>query len=76
LLKEVAPVSRNLAALGAAGLEALAGIDARKPTAAEWRQQQIAAIQQAAKPTADLVLAVASAVQKLVEASSGGAVAP
>src|SRR5580700_5361099 len=76
LLKEVALVSRNLAALGAAGLKALDNIDARKPTVAEWRQQQIAAIQQAAKPTADLVLAVASAVQKLVEASSGGAVAP
>ena len=76
LLKEVAPVSQNLAALGSAGLKALDNIDARKPIAAEWRQQQIAAIQQAAKPTADLVLAVAPAVQKLVEASSGGAVAP
>jgi hexosaminidase len=76
LLKEVAPVSQNLAALGSAGLKALDSIDVRKPTAAEWRQQQIAAIQQAAKPTADLVLAVAPAVQKLVEASSGGAVAP
>ena len=76
LLKEVAPVSQNLAALGSAGLKALDSIDVRKPTAVEWRQQQIAAIQQAAKPTADLVLAVAPAVQKLVEASSGGAVAP
>ncbi len=76
LLKEVAPVSQNLAALGSAGLKALDNIDARKPMAAEWRQQQIAAIPQAAKPTADLVLAVAPAVQKLVEASSGGAVAP
>jgi hexosaminidase len=76
LLKEVAPVSQNLAALGAAGLQALAGIDARKPTPEEWRQQQIAVIQQAAKPTADLVLAVAPAVQKLVEASGRGAVAP
>src|SRR5580658_9746463 len=76
LLKEVAPVSQNLAALGAAGLQALASIDARKPTAAEWRQQQSAAIQQAAKPTADLVLVIAPAVQKLVEASSGSAVAP
>jgi hexosaminidase len=76
LLKEVAPVSQNLAALGAAGLQALDSIDARKPTAAEWRQQQITVIQQAAKPTADLVLAVAPAVQELVEASGGGTVAP
>src|SRR5271156_5309244 len=75
-LKEVAPGSQNLAALAAAGLRALDNIDARKPTLADWRQQQIAAIQQAAKPTADLVLVVAPAVQKLVEASSGAAVAP
>jgi hexosaminidase len=76
LLKEVTPVSQNLAALGAVGLQALDSIDARKPTAVEWRQQQITAIQQAAKPTADLVLVIAPAVQKLVEASSGSAVAP
>src|SRR5277367_3124846 len=76
LLQEVAPVSQNLAALGAAGLQALDSIDAHKPTAAEWRQQQIAAIQQAAKPTADLVLVIAPAVQKLVEASSATAATP
>src|SRR6202522_448832 len=33
LLKEVAPVSQNLAALGSAGLKALESIDVRKPTA-------------------------------------------
>ena len=76
LLKEVVPVSQNLAAVGTAGLQALDSIDARKPTSAEWRQQQVAAIQQVAKPTADLVLVIAPAVQKLVEASGGGAVAP
>jgi hexosaminidase len=76
LLKELAPVSQNLAALGAAGLQALDSIDARKPTQVEWRQQQIAIIQQAAKPTADLVLFVAPAVQKLIEASSGGTATP
>jgi hexosaminidase len=76
LLKEVAPVSQDLAALGAVGVQALASIDAHKTTSAEWRQQQIAAIQQAAKPTADLVLVIAPAIQKLVEASGGGAVAP
>ena len=74
LLKEVTPVSQNLAALGAAGLHALDSIETRKPTQAEWSQQQIAMIQQAAKPTADLALAVAAAVQKLVEASAGVAI--
>jgi hexosaminidase len=76
LLKEVAPVSQNLAALGAAGLRALDSIDAHKPTPAEWSQRQIAVIQQAGKPTADLVLVVAPAVQKLVEASSASAATP
>jgi hexosaminidase len=76
LLKEVAPVSQNLTALGAAGLQALDSIDAHKSMAVGWRQQQIAVIQQAAKPTADLVLVVAPAVQRLVEASSGGASTP
>jgi hexosaminidase len=71
LLKEIAPVSQNLALLGAAGLQALEYIDARKAAPPEWKLQQIAVIQQAAKPTADLVPAVAPAVQKLVEASAG-----
>ena len=76
LLKEVAPVSQNLASLGAAGVQALDYIDARKPAPAEWKLQQVAMIQQAAKPTADLVLAVAPAVQRLVETSSAAVAAP
>jgi hexosaminidase len=76
LLKEVAPVSQNLAVLGAAGLQALDYIDARKAASGEWRGQQVAMIQQAAKPTADLVLAVAPAVQKLVEGSAAASTTP
>jgi hexosaminidase len=76
LLKEIAPVSQNLTVLGVTGLQALDYIDARKAPPAEWKQQQISAIQQAVKPTADLVLAVAPAVQKLVEASPATATAP
>src|SRR5271154_610374 len=75
LLKEVAPVSQNLASLGAAGLQALDYIDARETAPPEWKLQQVAMMQQAAKPAGDLVLAVAPAVQKLVEASSAAAVA-
>jgi hexosaminidase len=76
LLKEVVPVSQNLAVLGAAGLQALDYIDARKAASGEWRGQQVAMIQQAAKPTADLVLAVAPAVQKLVEGSAAASTTP
>jgi hexosaminidase len=76
LLKDLAPVSQNLASLGAAGLQALDYVDTRKTAPAEWKLLQIGMIQQTAKPTADLVLAVAPAVQKLVEASAGGAATP
>jgi hexosaminidase len=76
LLKEVAPVSQNLAALGTAGLQALDYIDARKAAPGEWKVQQVSMIQQAAKPTADLVLAAAPAVQKLVETSAGVSATP
>jgi hexosaminidase len=70
LLKEVSPVSQNLSALGAAGLQALDYIDKREGAPDSWRAQQIAMAQDAAKPSADLVLAVAPAVQKLVDASA------
>ena len=76
LLKEVAPVSQNLASLAAAGLQALDYIDAHKAAPSEWKVQQVAMIQQAAKPAAALVLAVAPAVQRLVEASSVPVAAP
>lgn len=76
LLKEVVPESPNLAALGSAGLQALDYIDARKAAPGEWKAQQAAIFQRVAQPTADLVLAVAPAVQKLVEASFATVVAP
>jgi hexosaminidase len=76
LLKEVAPVSQNLASLGAAGLQALDYIDAHKAPPEDWKREQVAAIQLAAKPAADLVLAVAPAVQKLVEASFSSVATP
>jgi hexosaminidase len=75
VLKEVAPVSQNLAALGAAGLQALDYIDSSKAAPADWRVKEVTMIQQAAKPTSDLVLAAAPAVQKLVEAVSSTATA-
>jgi hexosaminidase len=70
LLKEASPVSRNLSALGAAGLEALEYIDKAEPAGDSWHRAQIAIVQAAEKPTADLSLAIAPAVQKLVDASA------
>jgi hexosaminidase len=71
LLKELSPVSQNLTLLGGAGLQALDYIDKGEQAPDAWRNEQIAEVQQAEKPAADLVLAVAPAVQKLVEASAG-----
>jgi hexosaminidase len=70
LLKELSPVSQNLASLSGAGLQALDYIDGGERASDSWRNEQIAMLQQIEKPTADLILAVAPGIQKLVEASA------
>lgn len=71
LLRELIPVSRNLSSLGAIGLQALDHIAKGEPAPESWSKAQFALIQQAEKPQADLLLAIAPAIAKLVEASSG-----
>jgi hexosaminidase len=70
LLKEAAPVSKNLNALAIAGLQALDYIDKKQVTPETWRTQQTALVATAAKPTADLNLAVAPAIQNLIDATA------
>jgi hexosaminidase len=70
LLTELSPASQSLSSLGRAGLQALDYIDKAEQQPDAWRTEQIAMFQQAESPAADLFLAVASAVQKLVEASA------
>ncbi|MGH9756620.1 MAG: beta-N-acetylhexosaminidase [Candidatus Acidiferrales bacterium] len=70
LLREDIPLSQNLARLGGAGVQALDYIDHSQTLPDAWRQQQATAIAEAEKPQADLLLMVAPAVQKLVEASA------
>ena len=71
LLQEIVPISQNLSAVAATGLQALDYIDRGQRTPAAWATQQFALLQQAQKPKAQLLLMVAPSVQKLVEASSG-----
>jgi hexosaminidase len=71
LLKEISPVSKNLSAFAAAGLQALDYIEKKERAPEGWHAEQIALAQTAAKPTADLNLAIVPAVQKLIEASAG-----
>ena len=70
LLKELLPVSQTLSSLAGVGLQALDYIDKGEPGSDSWHKEQMAIFQQTEKPAADLFLAVAPAVQKLVEAST------
>ncbi len=71
LLKELAPLSQSLTSLGAAGLQALDYLDKGQHAPDAWKTQTLATIDQAAKPQADLFIAVAPAVEVLVNASAG-----
>lgn len=71
LLKEVAPLSQNLASLGTAGLQALDYIDRGGSAPDAWKAQQLAVVAQASVPQANLLLMPAPAVQLLIQASSG-----
>lgn len=69
LLQEDAPISQNLAMLGAAGLQALDYLAKGQPEPDLWKTQQMAVIEQAKKPVAGLLLQVTAPVEQLVQAS-------
>jgi hexosaminidase len=70
IVAEVEPVSANLSALGAMGLQALDYIDKGQTAPQDWVTQQLAAIKQTDGKKADLLLMAVPPVQKLVEASA------
>lgn len=72
LVKEVSTRSQDLSTLGAVGLSALDAIAKGQPAPESWKAQQLAIIDQAKKPKAQLLLMPAPAVQKLVEAAVAG----
>ncbi|HEY6768877.1 MAG TPA: family 20 glycosylhydrolase [Candidatus Sulfotelmatobacter sp.] len=69
LLKEVEPMSQDLAALGAAGLTALNYLDRGETAPDSWKAPQMAMIAAAKTPKATMLLMVVDPVQQLVEAS-------
>jgi hexosaminidase len=71
-VKELAANSQDLSALGAAGLSALDAIAKGQPATDAWKAQQLAIIDQAKKPKAQLLMIPALAVQKLIEAAAAG----
>jgi hexosaminidase len=72
LVKEVAQNSKDLSALGAAGLAALDFIAKGGGAPADWKTQQLAAIEKIKKPKAQLLMMPTSAVERLVEAAAVG----
>ncbi len=70
LLQEDDSLSRNLSLLGDAGLQAMDYLDHNRKPTSDWTAQQTAMIQQASKPSAQLLLKVAGPAQKLVLAAS------
>ena len=71
LLKEDIPLSQSLSTLAGAGLEALDYRDRGEQAPADWSARQLAAIEEAKKAKADLLLMIAVPVQKLVESIAG-----
>jgi hexosaminidase len=71
LVQEVVPISHDLSMLGAAGLQALDYLDRGEKAPESWKSQQLVLAQEAIQPKAQLLLMVASPVQKLIQASAG-----
>jgi len=70
LVKEVLPLSQNLSALAVAGLAALDYLAHSERAPEQWKLQQLALVEQAKKQQAQLLLMIAPAVQKLIEAGA------
>ncbi|HWC17396.1 MAG TPA: family 20 glycosylhydrolase [Terriglobales bacterium] len=66
-LADAAPVSQNLAAAGAIGLQALDLFTSHSASQAGWVDQQVAQLEQMKKPQAELLLMIVPAVEKLVQ---------
>jgi hexosaminidase len=69
-LQEARPLAGNLAALAEAGLEAISHLSAGNAATTEWRNEQLAKLDEAAKPKAALEFVVITSVRKLVIAAA------
>ncbi|HWF92754.1 MAG TPA: family 20 glycosylhydrolase [Terriglobales bacterium] len=75
LMKELAPVSQSLGAVSDSGSQALQYFGADSTSTQEWKSQQLAVLDAASQTQAQVTLAIAPAIRKLVEASGGTATA-
>lgn len=72
LVKEVAATSQDLTSAATAGLAALDALEHGSTVDASWKTQQLAIVQQAAKPKVQLLLMPAKAIQRMVEGAGSG----
>jgi hexosaminidase len=70
MVAEAVPVAKDLADLGAAGLEALAYLEAGTVAPAAWKADRVALLQRALQPKANLRLMVVPALRDLIGAAS------
>ena len=70
LLEEDVPLSQNLSAVAAAGLQALDYLDQAQIAPDSWKTQQTALLVEASKPQAGVLLMIVAPVRQLVEASA------
>jgi len=72
LLQEDVPLAQDASALAEAGLEALDYLEAGKPAPDSWVTEQLALVERAAKPQAELLLMIAPSIGKLIQAAKHG----
>jgi hexosaminidase len=70
LLAEDKPLSADLSALAAAGLQALDALDKGQSLLDAWRTEQLAVVARSSSPRANLLLMVAPPIQKLIETAA------
>jgi hexosaminidase len=70
LLSENKPLSEDLSALAAAGLQALDALDKSQSIPDAWRTEQKAVVTRSSSPRANLLLMVAAPLQRLIDAAS------
>src|SRR2546429_7691891 len=69
-LQEARPLANNLSAIAEAGLEAMSYLSSGSAPTTEWRNAQLARLEEAAKPKAALEFVVITSVRKLVIAAA------
>ncbi|HEV2382938.1 MAG TPA: family 20 glycosylhydrolase [Terriglobia bacterium] len=69
LLEEDIPLAQDLAALAAAGLEALEYLESGKPAPQPWVTAQLALVDRTSKPRAELLIMIAKPIGNLIQAA-------